>query len=51
MELGVSEATIRRRIRAGDIPAVRLGGPRTSLRVSRRELEAWLWSTTPEQEG
>jgi excisionase family DNA binding protein len=37
-----SERSIRRKIHAGEIPAVRLGdfGP---LRIDRRELEAWLY--------
>jgi excisionase family DNA binding protein len=43
MELGVSAPTVRRKIAAGQLPAVQLGGPHSSIRVSRRELEAWLY--------
>jgi excisionase family DNA binding protein len=39
-----SERSIRRKIHAGEIPALRLSefGP---LRIDRRELEAWLFSS------
>jgi excisionase family DNA binding protein len=44
-ELGCSEPTVRRRIRDGSIPAVKLGsGRNNALRVSRSGLESWLWS-------
>lgn len=43
-ELRCSEPTVRRRIRAGEIPAVRLGGQGSGVRVPRAGLEAWLWS-------
>ena len=48
-ELGCSEPTVRRRIRAGEIPAVRLGGPGSAVRVPRAGLQAWLWSEPSEE--
>jgi excisionase family DNA binding protein len=43
-ELGCSEPTIRRRIRAGELPATKLGhGRNSALRVPRAGLEMWLW--------
>ena len=41
--LGVSRRTVERKIRAGELPALQLGGPRTPLRVDERELEEWLY--------
>ena len=41
-ELGVSPKTIRRKIDAGRLPAVRLGGAGAAIRISRRALDAWL---------
>jgi len=50
-ELNCSVATIRRRIRAGQLPAVRLGQDRNSvLRVPRAALTAWLWSQPEEND-
>jgi excisionase family DNA binding protein len=43
-ELSCSEPTVRRRIRAGELPAVRLGGRGSAVRVPRAGLDAWLWS-------
>jgi excisionase family DNA binding protein len=44
-ELGCSEATVRRRIRAGDLPAVRLGdSPNSGVRIPVAALQAWLWA-------
>jgi excisionase family DNA binding protein len=43
MRLGVSAPTVRRKIAAGQLPAIQLDGPHSSIRVSRRELEAWLY--------
>ncbi len=41
--LAQSPVTVRRKIREGEIPAVRLGtGPRAPLRVDERALNAWL---------
>ena len=48
-ELACSEPTVRRRIRAGELPAVRLGGPGSGVRVPRAGLEAWLWSEPNEE--
>jgi excisionase family DNA binding protein len=48
-ELGCSEPTVRRRIREGQLPAVRLGGPGSPIRIPRAGLEAWLWSTPSEE--
>ena len=42
--LKVSRATAYRLVRDGRIRALQLGGPHTSLRVDRRELEAWLYA-------
>jgi excisionase family DNA binding protein len=47
-ELRCSEPTIRRRIRDGDLEAVKLGHGRNSLvRVSRDAIGAWLEGTRP----
>jgi excisionase family DNA binding protein len=41
--LGVTRATVYRRIREGVIPAVQLGPePRSAIRVDARDLERWL---------
>jgi excisionase family DNA binding protein len=43
-ELSCSEPTVRRRIRAGELPAAKLGAGRNSaVRIPREGLEAWLW--------
>lgn len=43
--LRMSKWSVYRRVEAGELPAVRLGfGPRAPIRVSERELEAWLFS-------
>ena len=42
--LARSEPTVRRRIRAGELPAVQLGGHRSGVRIPRAGLQAWLWS-------
>jgi excisionase family DNA binding protein len=43
--LKLGESTVRRRIRSGEIPAVRLASRgRGLVRVPRDELEAWLRS-------
>ena len=40
-----SQETVRRKIREGVIPAIRLGaGPRAPLRVDDQELRAWLYA-------
>jgi len=46
--LTCSEPTVRRRIRAGDLPAVQLGGAGSAVRVPRAALEAWLWARSEE---
>jgi excisionase family DNA binding protein len=38
-----SERSIRRKVAAGEIPAVRLTDGSGPLRIDRRELEAWLY--------
>jgi excisionase family DNA binding protein len=48
-ELACSEPTVRRRIRAGELPAVQLGGPGSGVRIPRAGLEAWLWSEPNEE--
>jgi excisionase family DNA binding protein len=48
-ELACSEPTVRRRIRDGEIPAVRLGGPGSPVRIPRAGLEAWLRSEPSEE--
>jgi len=42
--LGLSRRTVERRVKAGEIPALQLGGPRTAIRVPVDELDAWLES-------
>ena len=46
--LRVSPRTIRRRIEAGELPAVHLGGPGFPLRLDPLELERWLKAQTHE---
>jgi excisionase family DNA binding protein len=41
--LQVSKGTIYRLISNGQLPAVQLAGPRSTLRISQRELEEWLF--------
>jgi excisionase family DNA binding protein len=41
--LRCSEPTVRRRIRAGEIPAVKLGRGRSAIRIDTAELEGWLY--------
>jgi excisionase family DNA binding protein len=40
--LGQSRFSVYRKIAAGEIPAIRLGGGTAALRVRESELEAWL---------
>jgi len=42
--LGQSKWSVYRKVAAGTIPAVRLGGGRSALRVREAELERWLES-------
>ncbi len=39
-----SEPSVYRKIATGEIPAVRLGGGRSALRIPASELEAWLFA-------
>jgi excisionase family DNA binding protein len=41
--LGLSRHTVERKIAAGEIPALQLGGRHSPIRVDERELEAWLY--------
>lgn len=41
--LRVTRRTVERKIKRGELPALQLGGKRTSLRVDARELEEWLY--------
>jgi len=41
--LKVSDATVRRMIADGRLPALQLGGPGTSIRVDSSALESWLY--------
>jgi excisionase family DNA binding protein len=44
LRLRQSEATVRRKIREGSIPALKIGtGPRAAIRVDSDELERWLY--------
>jgi len=49
LELGVSAPTIRRRIAAGELPAVQLGAAGASVRIPRAALDAWLWAPPHEE--
>ena len=40
LRIGIS--TLRRKINDGTIPAYRLGGPGTQIRLDPQELDAWL---------
>ena len=40
--LDLHEITVRRKIRAGEIPALQLGGRGCALRVLEDELSSWL---------
>jgi excisionase family DNA binding protein len=45
--LQVSRATVYRLISNGQLPALQLAGPGSTLRISRRELEQWLFGSSP----
>lgn len=50
--LGQHEETVRRKIREGTIPALRLGhGPRAPIRVDEDELDAWLRGGSDAHDG
>ena len=40
--MGVSAATVRRKVAEGEIPAVRLGGPGNTIRIPAGQFDAWL---------
>ncbi len=40
--LGVSEETVRRWIRAGELPVLDLGGPKAGYRIREADLEEFL---------
>jgi excisionase family DNA binding protein len=42
--LHVHDRTVRAMIRDGRLPAVRLGGPGSAIRIDERELEAFLYA-------
>jgi excisionase family DNA binding protein len=46
--LRVSRPTVYRRIRAGEIPAIRVGNTSGALRVPADELDAWLYGAPQE---
>jgi excisionase family DNA binding protein len=51
MRLGISADSVRRKVAAGQLPAVRLGGPGNSMRIPARALEDRLeeyWLDGPE---
>lgn len=41
--LDVSQITVRRKIESGELRAVQLGGPGSSIRIPRQALERWPW--------
>ena len=47
LRLGIHEQSVRRKIAAGQIPALQLGGPGCALRVLEDELERWLYRSSP----
>jgi excisionase family DNA binding protein len=42
--LGLHPMTVRKKIERGEIPALRLGGKGSAIRVDERELEQWLYA-------
>lgn len=42
-ELGQHPETVRRKVQRGEIPAVRLGGPRSAIRIDPLQLSDWLY--------
>jgi excisionase family DNA binding protein len=50
--LRCSPEVVRRKLRSGELPGVRLGsGPRAPLRVPADALEAWLFGRKPPASG
>jgi excisionase family DNA binding protein len=47
--LGLSQESVRRRIRRGELPALRLGeGPKVPLRIDEAELEHYVYGLPEE---
>lgn len=44
VQLAIGISTLRRKIAAGEVPAYRLGGPGTAIRLDPQELDSWLRS-------
>jgi excisionase family DNA binding protein len=42
LRLGIHEQSVRRKIHAGELPCLQLGGPGCALRVFEDELSSWL---------
>jgi excisionase family DNA binding protein len=42
--LGIGVSTLRRKIKAGEVPAYRMGGPGSGIRLDPVELDQWLRS-------
>jgi excisionase family DNA binding protein len=40
--LGLGISTLRRKINEGEVPAYRMGGPGTVIRLDPQELDEWL---------
>jgi excisionase family DNA binding protein len=47
IRLGIGVSTLRRKIAAGTIPAYRLGGSGTQIRLDPAELQGWLDGRRP----
>jgi excisionase family DNA binding protein len=47
VRLGIGISTLRRKIAAGEVPAYRMGGPGTAIRLDPVELDAWLRAPEP----
>ncbi len=46
--LGLHAASVRTKIRRGELPAVQLGGAGSAIRVDRRELDGWIYANPDE---
>jgi excisionase family DNA binding protein len=49
--LNVSTVTVRRLIRRGELPAVRLAGTGSAIRIAEAEFDRWLYANPDEEEG
>lgn len=47
VRLGISISSLRRKVAAGEVPAYRMGGPGTAIRLDPVELDAWLRAPEP----